>query len=248
MSHDLNKILGGWPYDPDSVSARWIVAEDGSQKIQLRLDLGVLQMEPDGRPDGTMPNGFESLLQYYVIHEWCEEPDGDVFPLSPSACAELQQEAAQYYYRFIALYALRDLEGVIRDTVHVLRILKLVARHVDDGDLLWQFIQFYPHIRMMNARALAERAAEDKQYDEAIQELEQGIDDIRSFWQENGDEEDIAESREIDLLTDMLGEIRGSRPRSEIDRLKEELLRAIAAENYEKAARLRDAIRLRRNS
>ena len=31
----------------------------------MRIDLGLLQMELDGRPDGQRPHGFESLLDYY---------------------------------------------------------------------------------------------------------------------------------------------------------------------------------------
>ncbi|MCS6770602.1 MAG: UvrB/UvrC motif-containing protein [Kiritimatiellae bacterium] len=248
MNFDLDAVLNDWPYDPNSVNARWIVARDGSRKLQLRLDLGILQMEPTGRPDGQRPYGFETLLDYYASREQVEGTDVQGFSLDPSACAELQQEAAQFYYRYISLYALRDLDGVVADTEHALGILELVARHVEDGELVWQFIQFYPYIRMMHARALAERAAEKRDYDAAIRDLEEGIEDIREFWRENGSEDDIAESREIELLTDLLSDMRGSRPRSEIDRLQDELMRAIAAENYEKAARLRDALKLLRNS
>jgi rubrerythrin len=95
---------------------------------------------------------------------------------------------------------------------------------------------------MMNARAQAEMAAEAEHFEEAISALEEGIADIRLFWRENGDEEDELQSREIELLSDLLGDIRSSKPRTEIDHLQDELTRAIATENYEKAAMLRDAI------
>lgn len=246
MSFDLNAILGDWPYNPQLINARWIVAQDGSRKLQMRLDLGVLQMEPAGRPDGQRPHGHDTLLAWYLAREDAEGHDTYGFVIEAAECGDLQQEAAQFYYRYISLYALRDLDGVIADTDHTLGILDLVSRHVVDDDLAWQFLQFYPYIRMMNARALAEKAAEAHAYDEAIGELEEGIEDIRMFWRDNGDEEDEEESREIELLTDLLGDLRGSRPRSEVDRLQDELSRAIASENYEKAARLRDAIKLLR--
>lgn len=248
MSADLNSVLGDWPYDPASINARWIVGRDGLRKVQLRLDLGVLQMEPTGRPDGLRPHGHESLLAHYLEREAAEGFDLAAFTLDAAACAELQQEAAQYYYRYIALYALRDLDGVIADTDHNLDLLDLVSRHVEDDELAWQFLQFYPYIRMMNARALAEKAAEGHEYDNAIAALEEGIDDIRTFWREQGDEEDEEESREIELLTDLLSDLRGSRPRSEADVLKDELARAIAAENYERAATLRDALKMLRKA
>ena len=53
MSKDISNLTSGWPYDADEVRARWIQADDGTRKVQLRLDLGVFQMEIEGRPDGT---------------------------------------------------------------------------------------------------------------------------------------------------------------------------------------------------
>lgn len=246
MSADLNSILGDWPYNPSSINARWIISHGGKRLVQLRLDLGVLQMEVEGRPDGQRPYNHESLLEYYLEREEAEGVDLAAFEIGASACAELQQEAAQYYYRYISLYALRDLDGVIADTDHNIGILELVSRHVEDDDLVWQLLQFYPYIRMMNARAVAEKAAEEHAYDDAIVALEEGIEDIRNFWRDEGDEEDEEESREIELLTDLLSDLRGSRPRSQTDLLQDELSRAIATENYERAATLRDALRLLR--
>ena len=31
----------------------------------MRIDLGLIQMEIDGRPDGERPEGYESLLEFY---------------------------------------------------------------------------------------------------------------------------------------------------------------------------------------
>ncbi|HMP75324.1 MAG TPA: UvrB/UvrC motif-containing protein [Kiritimatiellia bacterium] len=248
MTADLNAIMGDWRYDPATINARWIVGLDGKRKVQLRLDLGVLQMEPAGRPDGLQPHGHDTLLGHYLAREEAEGFDMAGFVIDAAGCAALQQEAAQFYYRYISFYALRDLDGVVADTDHNLGILDLASRHVEDDDLAWQFLQFYPYIRMMNARAMAEKHAEAHAYDEAIAELEEGIDDIRTFWREQGDEEDEEESREIEMLTGLLGDLRGSRPRTEADKLQDELSVAIAAENYERAALLRDALKMLRRA
>ena len=53
MSKDIAVILNGWDYNPDEVTVRRILGLDGRVKIQMRLDLGILQMEVDGRPDGA---------------------------------------------------------------------------------------------------------------------------------------------------------------------------------------------------
>lgn len=242
---DLNNILGDWPYEPNTVHARRIIATDGRPRIQLRLDLGVLQMELDGRPDGRHPHGFPSLLEYYREKEKAlQGTDKESLLFGQSECSELQQEAAQYYYRYIAYYSLRQLDKVIEDTRHNIDLIELVDRHADDDELAWQFLQFFPYVRMMNARAEGELAAERGNYDEAIAALEAGIEEIRSFWIDVGEEEETERTtRETSLLSDLLRTFQSAIPKTESDRLEEELARAIAVEDYERAASLRDALR-----
>ncbi len=50
----------------------------------------------------------------------------------------------QYYYRYLAFYALHHLDGVIRDTEHNLGVLDLVDYYAEDDDMAWQFMQFFP--------------------------------------------------------------------------------------------------------
>ena len=64
-NHDLTPILADWPFEPGTINVRVIQGLDHLPKIQVRLDLGVIQMSVDGRPDGQRPNGFSSLLEYF---------------------------------------------------------------------------------------------------------------------------------------------------------------------------------------
>lgn len=65
MNIDLTKLLEAWPYESGKINVRLITGDDETPKIQIRLDLGILQMNIDGRPDGKRPGGFASLLDYY---------------------------------------------------------------------------------------------------------------------------------------------------------------------------------------
>ncbi|MCE2967821.1 MAG: UvrB/UvrC motif-containing protein [Phycisphaerales bacterium] len=65
MSEDIGNLLRAWPYEPGKLNVRLIPGQDGEPKIQLRLDLGILQMHTEGRPDGQKPFGHESLLEYH---------------------------------------------------------------------------------------------------------------------------------------------------------------------------------------
>ena len=52
MSKDISPILDGWAHDPEELQVRIIAGIDGRDKIQMRIDLGVVQVELEGRPDG----------------------------------------------------------------------------------------------------------------------------------------------------------------------------------------------------
>ncbi len=240
MNCDITGILRNWDYDPTNVRARWIKGRDGTMKVQLRLDLGLFQMEVEGRPDGVRPRGYASLLDYYRAQTQTAPQSKKSLSLNSDACAELQQEAVQYYYRYLSFHALRHFDGVIRDTDHNLAILELASRHAENDDLSWQFLQFYPYVRMMNARAKAEKAMADKKHEEAAGILQKALDDIQAFFTEYGEVE--KDRPEVDLLIDMMSQIKDQRPVTSADKLQEQLDQAIATENYEKAAVLRDKL------
>ena len=56
MSYDLTNMLRDWPYESGQLAVRMLDGDDGRPKIQMRLDLGILQMEVEGRPDGLRPD------------------------------------------------------------------------------------------------------------------------------------------------------------------------------------------------
>src|SRR5256885_8288632 len=155
MSLDLNSLLKDWPHETGSIKVRKIVGLDGREKLQLRIDLGVLQMEMTGRPDGQRPHGAESLLAYHRLRAAHAEARGDNYELSAEQCAELQQEGIQYYHRYLSLFQINDFAGVVRDTQRNLDLFTFVAEHTDREELSWSVQQFRPYVLMMSTRAKA---------------------------------------------------------------------------------------------
>ena len=86
MSKDITNILAGWDFNPDELQVRLVPGDDGRERIQMRVDLGVLQMELAGRPDGQKPHGFESLLEFYEARERSAVAAGKEFALDQRAC------------------------------------------------------------------------------------------------------------------------------------------------------------------
>ena len=244
MSLDLNTLLQDWPHESGSIKVRKIVGLDGREKIQLRIDLGILQMEMTGRPDGMRPHNCESLLQYHQRRAARCEARGDTYELSTDQCSELQQEGIQYYHRYLSLFQINEFQAVIRDTQRNLDLFEFVSEHTDRDELAWSFQQFRPYVLMMNTRAKASILLGDGRFSDAINEIERGRDVIEEFFQNSNFPELAQKSSEIAFLEEWLEEVTAKRPLSKLEIMQREMEVAIASELYERAAELRDAIKL----
>ena len=244
MSLDLNTILKDWPHENGNIKVRKIVGLDGREKLQLRVDLGVLQMEITGRPDGQRPHNCESLLEYYQKRAAHAEAKGEAYELTPEQCGELQQEGIQYYHRYLSLFQINDFAGVVRDTQRNLDLFTFVTEHTDREELSWSLQQFRPYVLMMNTRAKASILLGQGKFGEAASEIEKGRDAIADFFQHSNFPELVSKSSEIAFLEEWLEEVKAKRPRSKLEIMQREMEAAIAKELYERAAELRDAIKV----
>src|SRR5216110_788444 len=244
MSLDLNTILKDWPHENRAIKVRKILGLDGRHKLQLRIDLGVLQMELYGRPDGMRPHGCESLLTYHQLRAARAEAKSETYDLTPEQCAELQQEGIQYYHRYLSLFQINDFHGVVRDTQRNLELFDFVDAHTERDELSWTLQQFRPYVLMMNTRAKASIFLGQGRFPEAIAEIRRGRDSIAEFFQKSNFPELAAKSSEIHFLDEWLEEVKAKRPLSKLEIMQREMETAIASELYERAAELRDAMNL----
>ena len=243
MSQDLNDLLDGWPHEPGQIKVRKIMGSDGQEKVQLRLDLGLIQMEMEGRPDGTRPKGHESLLQYHQHRAAKAGKDGEKYELSAEECGELQQEGIQYYHRYLSLFQMEDFTAVARDTERNLEMFGFVREHSDREDIIWAFDQFIPYVQMMKTRALASIELEKKKVEAALKEIDKGKELIVAFYNEHEQAEAAEKSAELSFLDEWSEELRSKRPISKIEKIRREMEMAVQQEAYERAAQLRDQIK-----
>lgn len=252
MTNDLSDILNTWPYDPESPAVRIIQGDDGRERVQLRVDLGILQMTMDGRPDGLQPEGCESWLHFYQqqqeLHD-AAHPDSAPFQLDAQACQRLWTEAVQYYHRFISFWHLKRYDLCARDTSRNLELFAFVREHGPNDRAKLQFDQWRPYVLMMHARAAAMPLVEDDQFAAALPLVEAAIDEILDFLDHYDQSERAGECGELlDLRRwreQILEELakQAAEKAGPIDALRRRLQEAIAAEEFEEAARLRDEIR-----
>jgi hypothetical protein len=247
MDFDISRHLEEWEYQPGQVVVRKFKAKDGKEKIQLRVDLGLLQMNAEGRPDGKRPFGHVSLFEYYQArlykHLAAHNGSDEGFALKPEDCSKLQLEALQYHHRYICLLQLEDYAGVIRDAERNLALFEFVAKHTHSEDLAWSLQQFQPQLLMVLTRARGTQALAANDYTLGLQIIEEGLEKIRAFFREFSRPEAADQSGEVQSLENWLEEVRAKRPLSERERLERALADAVTDENYEKAAEVRDALK-----
>jgi hypothetical protein len=245
MNLDIGDIMDEWPYRPGQITARRINGADGVEKIQLRLDLGILQMNSAGRPDGHRPHDCESLLDYYrkELEDLIADTGSDNgFMLDERACELLRSEAVLYYHRYLAEFVLEDYSSVARDTSRNLILMDFCAKYAEDASDRYVLEQYRPYVLMMNTRSEAQILVRDQRPKAALNTIEEGIAKIKEFFQ-RFDHPDMAdESTELVMLRALAGEIEGGIPKDPLQELRDALDQAVTDERYEEAADLRDRI------
>ncbi|MGC4003514.1 MAG: UvrB/UvrC motif-containing protein [Pirellulales bacterium] len=225
MSKDIGSVLAGWDFDPQNYTVR-IVAADGSEttggrstgreKIQVRLDLGLMQLDFDGRPDGQRPNGkeshFQDMLDRQREHD-AANPDGAPFRLEPADCERLLREGIQYYHRYLAFWHLKLYELCARDTKRNLDLFTFVREFAQSDREKLQFDQYRPYVTMMHTRAVATPLVELRQYDAGIQVVDAGIAKIEQFLEDYRQTQRAEQCYELQFLKRWRDELEHKRSR-----------------------------------
>lgn len=257
MSYDVSKLLTEWPFQSGQVLSRIIDGDDGEPRIQVRLDLGILQMMMDGRPDGQRPFGFQSLLDYFESQQEeaqgprldRSEPDGEEsgspteFSLGPEECRQLREEMAQYNQRALALLAAEDFERAARDAARNLRVIEFCKEHAEADEDRTILEQYRPYVVMMRSRAVASQAIKDNEPKGAVLVLDEGLDQLRHLFADAGKPQLFDVAPEAEMLRQMRDQLVPKLPLSQKAELKKRLADAVESENYELAAILRDELK-----
>ena len=151
-----------------------------------------------------------------------------------------------YYHRYLSLFILGDFTGVIRDTARNLRVLDICSEFATDESDRFVLEQYRPYIIMMNTRATASLQFKAGQYKSAYQTVTRGLERIREFFVRFAQREAFDKSNEVRILKRFAKEIRRKLPVDPVEKLENKLQRAIKREDYEKAAKLRDEIQVRK--
>ncbi len=219
-----------------------------SRKIRVVSERGTFYLDVDGRPDGNEP-----VLPEYLNKKKQIAADGcGCLMLDDADVQRLSQEAFLYRLRREYFFKIGDFTRAVRDVNTGIQIIELITAHAVNSELCAFFLQFRPDQEIFRRTSEAKLAIRQKDYMLARQRIELAAaflqeiarvhpDNFPASWLEKRLQQlkkvydEIGETWENDLSP-----LRNS-PLS----LEEQLQVAIAAEEYERAAHLRDLIRER---
>ncbi len=248
MRRDIDEALQGWPYEPDpgEVIAREVRARDGRNVLQVRLELGLMQLEAEGRPDGVRPHGFATYLDY-LRHRSSTRPSATMggktaWAMSQEHYAEADREFVQFYHRRVAWLTLQRYDKALLDADHSIALMDFVRKFANDADYVTSHERYRGLVLFHRTQAAAALALERRKPEEAIDVVREGMDRLIEHQQSLASEtDDTPNDPLIEQLRVLEREIRSNF--SVEKTLREKLDEAVAEEDYELAARLRDQIK-----
>ncbi len=238
---DISAAMAGWSFHPGQINVRLIRGRNNKTKIQVRLELGVLQMELSGRPDGKRPHNLRSELDYQSgrLNRYMRtHSSADGFTLSARDCQALRQESALFYHRYLSMFILGRYTAVIRDTQHNLDVLDICHKYGGTPRDREYLEQYRPYILMMQGRARGMLALESGFAKTAIAYLRGTLKKIVAAY----GRPDARKSMEVQTILAMMRDIRRQLPPDPRVELHKQLQRALSHERYEEAASLRDQL------
>lgn len=234
---NIDDLLNDWQFSAGQILVRQIQGADGRDLLQMRVDMGIIQMEISGRPDGTK---FEDSDTYYDYLASLSFAEGESFQLDEDRCSEIDREFYQFYHRRICWLTLKRYEEAAKDAQHTLALMDFSSAYAPDAEWALLHEQYRPFVMFHKIQALALIKLEETDPEGAIQLIDEGLKDLEVVFEKH----DAAEHYDEDAFVIKLREMRESvKEHYELGpTLTEQLADAIAAEQYELAAELRDRI------
>ncbi len=258
VSKDLTAILTAWPLNSKSVNARIITCRDGEMQLQIRLDCGILQMFLDGRPDGQRPHKCQTMLEYMERTLGMTSASDKPKRFTRKEWTELDREMTQYYHRRVGLLTVaknaqeidKNIElasscyrRAVRDAEFTLQAMDFINDNCDDDEFVEIHERFRPFVLWHRTIAMTQQKILDNDFDLAIEQVKMGMGNIAKVYEDHGLAKWLKHDPSMLELKQLEKQIR---KRYNIKAtLDEQLQEALANENYEKAADIRDQLKAR---
>lgn len=230
MDRALDQLLREFPYEGGRVNARLVRLDAEREVLQIRVELGILQMESIGRPDGK-PSVFDETAARRGKR------------LSSAEAALLRLELVQYQQRAVAFMAIGDARRALGDAEFVLASAAFLARCGPDADAEWADGARFSAI-VLRTRAASAMLAAVGRAREAGSVIDAGLEMLFEAAERAGIAEHFDVLGDVTALRSMRDTLVPQLPPAQRSELEARLRTAVLSENYELAAILRDELRL----
>ena len=166
---------------------------------------------------------------------------GSALVLSEEQCQEADREFLQYYHRRICWLALRNYARAMADADHTLLLMDFVKEHSPSDDYLQAHEQYRGFVLFQRTQAAAAFQVEKGSPEGAVDDIRAGLERLREFFAAFDMEDEMEEDGMVQHLRKVEQSLREEYKIQAT--LQEQLEQAIADEDYEKAARLRDTMK-----
>jgi hypothetical protein len=236
----LDDLLKEWEFNPHTLNVRLVKGKDERDVIQMRVDMGILQLEVSGRPDGELVEGCPSYLEF-LQEKLLEEPE---MVLDEDQCMEVDREFMQFYHRRICWLRLQYYNRAVMDADHTLRLMDISERVSPDEEWTRSHEQYRPFVLFHRTQAAALGALEeDESGEEAVQAINSGLETMRGFFVKHEADDHFEDDELVVRLIDLRETLRSEYEVGQT--LREKLRHAVESEQYELAAKLRDELNRR---
>ena len=235
----LDHLLSNWAFSPGQVLVRQIQGQDGRELLQMRIDMGILQLETKGRPDGVMPEGHDSYYDYLVA---LAVDEGESFQLDNTRCMQIDREFYQFYHRRICWLTLKKYAEAVEDARHTLALMDFSTSYAPDHEWAALHEQYRPFVLFHKIQASALLGLEEDNPQAAAKIIDDGLQMLAEIFEKHDASEFFDEDGFVVKLRGMRDSIIEHYELG--PSLSEQLAEAIAAEQYELAAELRDRMGL----
>ncbi|MBA3481461.1 MAG: UvrB/UvrC motif-containing protein [Pirellulales bacterium] len=234
---NLDAILADWAFEPGRPVVRRVAGNDGRDLLQMRVDMGILQLEATGRPDGEKPEGFATYYDFLVSAAFQE---GTEFALGEERQQEIDREFFQFYHRRICWLTLNEYELAAADAEHSLRLMDFSSANAADREWALMHEQYRPFVMFHQVQATALTKLQADEPASAVQVIDAGLASLSALFVQHGAEELFDEDVFVVKLREMQASIKSHFHLG--PSLADQLAEAVAAEQYELAAKLRDRL------
>ncbi len=234
---NIDRVLREWAFSPGRPLVRRVVGSDGRDLVQMRVDMGLLQLEATGRPDGERPEGFITYYDYLVSAAFQE---GEQFALSDERRLEIDREFYQFYHRRICWLSLQEYARAAADAEHTLRLMDFSSANATNREWAVMHEQYRPFVMFHHSQATALVHIGANNPAAAVETLDKGLEAMAALFAQHGAQEQFDDDLFVGKLREMQESIKTHFNLG--PSLAEQLAEAVAAEQYELAAQLRDQL------